>query len=257
VDNWWQTETGWSICGILVDGVGNKPGSTGLPMIGVEPFIAQEGTHQRLMEPGQVGHIMIPTPCPPAWFTTLWKNPTKYAEIFQYTIDGRRCYESGDMGFIDEDGYVTVLERADDVMNVAGHRLSPGAIEAVLKSHPAVADGACFSGHHALKGEIPIALLVLKDGQDDSPAAKEKLIAELKQNVRSDVGKISSVAEMRVVTELPKTISGKVLRKNLRKIAHNLAGNGEREPVPSTILNRGALDICEVAIADMAKAISA
>eukprot|EP00756_Hemistasia_phaeocysticola_P024623 Hpha_TRINITY_DN15959_c1_g1::TRINITY_DN15959_c1_g1_i1::g.70582::m.70582/K01908/prpE; propionyl-CoA synthetase len=257
VDNWWQTETGWSICGIIIDGVGNKPGSTGLPLVGVDCIVVDEHSHEPLRKPGQVGNLMVPLPLPPAWFTTLWNNPTKYAEVLEYKIDGRRVYESGDSGFIDEDGYVTILERADDVMNVAGHRLSPGAIEAVLKANPAVADGACFSAFHAVKGQIPVALLVLNDGQDNSAAAVEKLISELKQEVRTEIGAISSVAEMRIVSELPKTISGKVLRKNLRKIAHAMAGDGDRAPVPSTILNREALDICEEAIADMVKVISA
>lgn len=157
-DNWWQTETGYPICGFQDQAIGRKDGSASLPMPGYDVQIRLEDGSPAT-EPGQVGDIVIKLPLPPGTFPTLWNNDEGYKEQYMDKYPG--FYLTGDAGFIDADGYVTILERTDDVMNVAAHRLSAGTLEAVIKAHPDVNDCAVIGVADPLKGEVPIVLFVL------------------------------------------------------------------------------------------------
>jgi len=184
------------------------------------------------------GSLAVKLPLPPGTFPTLWNNRDGYIRSYMSTFPG--CYETGDAGTVDEDGYVTVLERTDDVINVAAHRISCGALEASIKAHPDINDCAVVGAADPVKGTVPLALVVLMDG-----VTKEhgELAPELVSKVRHDVGPIAVPAAVGVVSQLPKTRSGKVLRKNIRGLA-----DGKPVPVPGTIENLAAIDIVETAL---------
>jgi propionyl-CoA synthetase len=235
VDHWWQTETGWPIVGNLrgLSDPGElpiKPGSPSVPVPGYDVRILDADGVE--MPRGAEGAIAIALPLPPGTLPTLWGDDDRYVESYLSRYPG--YYLTGDGGYVDEDGYVFVMGRTDDVINVAGHRLSTGSMEAVLASHPAVAECAVIGVADAVKGQLPRGFVVLKAGVE---IAEETLREELVAAVRRDIGPVAAFREVSVVDGLPKTRSGKVLRKTMRGIA-----NGRDEPVPSTIEDPTVLD---------------
>jgi len=232
VDNWWQTETGWPICANPrgLDDLPIKPGSPSVPMPGFDVCILDETGAE--LGAGAEGAIALRLPLPPGTLSTLWRGDQRYVEDYLSTFDG--FYASGDGGWRDDDGYLYVMGRTDDVINVAGHRLSTGAIEAVLASHPAVAECAVIGVHDTLKGQLPRGLVVLKAGEQ-IPA--EQLQRELVALVREQIGPVAAFSHVDVVPALPKTRSGKILRKSMRGLA-----DGRDEPVPATIEDPAVLE---------------
>jgi propionyl-CoA synthetase len=231
-DNWWQTETGWPICSNMrgLEPMPIKPGSPSVPVPGYDVQVLDErGTP---VGPDTEGAICIRLPMPPGTLPTLWGDDERYVRAYLSAFDG--WYLSGDGGFIDGDGYVYVMGRTDDVINVAGHRLSTGSMEAVLASHPAVAECAVVGVHDSLKGQVPRGFVVLKAGVDTDP---DELAAELVAKVRADIGAVAALREIDVVPALPKTRSGKILRKTMRELA-----DGKTPMVPSTIEDASVLD---------------
>jgi propionyl-CoA synthetase len=232
VDHWWQTETGWPI-------VGNPRGLEPLPIKAGSPSVPVPGYDVRILDVdgtelprGEEGAIAIGLPLPPGTLPTLWGDDDRYVESYLSRYPG--YYLTGDGGYVDEDGYVYVMGRTDDVINVAGHRLSTGSMEAVLAAHPAVAECAVIGVADSLKGQLPRGFVVLKAGADID---EETLRAELVAAVRRDIGPVAAFRDVSVVDGLPKTRSGKILRKTMRGIA-----DGRAEPVPSTIEDPGVLD---------------
>jgi len=181
---------------------------------------------------GEDGDIAVRLPLPPGCLPTLWGDDDRYVASYLSRYPGH--YLTGDGGHVDEDGYLYVMGRTDDVINVAGHRLSTGSMEEVIAAHPAVAECCVVGVHDELKGQVPRAFVVLKAGVD---VDADELSDELAQRVREEVGAIASMRRVDVVRALPKTRSGKILRKTLRGIA-----DGRDEPVPSTIEDAGVLD---------------
>jgi propionyl-CoA synthetase len=232
VDHWWQTETGWAIAANLrgLDPMPIKAGSPTVPVPGYQVQIL--GDDGKPVPSGTQGAICIKLPLPPGTLPTVWGDDQRYVDSYLAAFDG--YYLTGDGGYLDEDGYLFVLGRTDDVMNVAGHRLSSGQIEAALAGHPAVAECAVIGVHDSLKGQVPRALVVTKAGFAGSP---ENLSAELAARVRAEVGAIASLSRIDVVPGLPKTRSGKILRKTMRQLA-----DGDEAPVPSTIEDASVLD---------------
>ena len=232
VDHWWQTETGWPIAANLrgLEAMPIKPGS---------PTVAVPGYDVRVLDPsgaevppGTEGAICIKLPLPPGTLPTLWGDDNRFVASYLSAFDG--YYLTGDGGYVDEDGYLFVMGRTDDVINVAGHRLSTGAMEAVVTAHPLVAECCVIGVHDELKGQVPRGLVVLSAGAEVDP---EQLRSELVQRVRDEIGAVASFRQVDVVAALPKTRSGKILRRSLRAIA-----DGRDEPVPSTIEDPTVLD---------------
>jgi propionyl-CoA synthetase len=211
IDNWWQTETGWPICANLrgLEPMPVKPGSPTVPVPGYDVQVL--GPSGERLGAGEEGAICIKLPLPPGTLPTLWGDDQRYVDSYLSAFGG--YYLTGDGGFVDADGYVFVMGRTDDVINVAGHRLSTGSMEAVLAEHPAVAECAVVGVHDPLKGQLPRGFVVLKAGVDADPAALE---AELVQAVRDQIGAVASLRRVDVVPALPKTRSGKILRKTTR-----------------------------------------
>ncbi|GAA6185739.1 propionyl-CoA synthetase [Aliiglaciecola sp. NS0011-25] len=225
IDHWWQTETGWAICANMlgIERKPAKPGSATLPVPGFDvQILDDEGKH---MPPCKQGSIAIKLPMPPGCLPTIWGNQDRF--VAGYLTQNPGYYCSGDGGYKDEDGYVFIMGRTDDVINVAGHRLSTGEMEEILAAHPAVAECSVIGVHDSLKGQVPIGMVLLKDGVDIDEA---KLQAELIANVRHEIGPIACFSRAIVVQRLPKTRSGKILRKLLRQISA-----GEPYNIPSTI----------------------
>ena len=232
VDNWWQTETGWPIAANLrgLEPMPIKAGSPTVPIPGFDvQILSPDGSPSPVDEEGA---ICLKLPLPPGTLPTVWGSDQRFVDSYLSAFEG--YYLSGDGGFFDADGYLYVLGRTDDVMNVAGHRLSSGQIEAVLAAHPAVAECAVIGVADELKGQVPRALVVTKASFDGDPAT---LADELKAAVRAGVGAIASLSRVDVVPALPKTRSGKILRKTMRQLA-----DGVDAPVPSTIEDAGVLD---------------
>ncbi|MGV9671355.1 MULTISPECIES: propionyl-CoA synthetase [unclassified Gordonia (in: high G+C Gram-positive bacteria)] len=225
VDHWWQTETGWSIAANLrgLEPMPIKAGSPTVPVPGYQVGIVDaEGN---TVDAGVEGNIVITLPLPPGTLAGLWRDEERYRSSYLSAFPG--YYLTGDSGYIDADGYVFVLGRSDDVINVAGHRLSTGSIEAVVASHPAVAECAVIGIHDDLKGQRPSGYVVLKAGVDIEP---DTLRNELVAMVRNEIGAVATFRDVTVVPALPKTRSGKILRKTMRQIADH-----EEYAVPSTI----------------------
>ncbi len=225
IDHWWQTETGWAICANCkgIELQPQKAGSPTLPVPGYDiQILDSEGDP---LPPGELGALAIKLPLPPGVFTTLWQNDERFVKSYFSRYPG--YYETGDAGYIDADGYVFVMARTDDVINVAGHRLSTGAMEEVLASHPDVAECAVIGAACSFKGQMPVGLLVLKFGvaRDDG-----EIIREAIQLVRDQIGPVASFKHCAITPGLPKTRSGKILRATLRKIA-----DSEEFKVPATI----------------------
>jgi propionyl-CoA synthetase len=232
IDNWWQTETGWPITARF-RGLGLtpfKPGSGGRPCPGYDVHALDESG--ALLPPGTIGNLSIKLPLPPGCGPTLWENDSGYRAAYLTAYPG--WYRTGDAGMVDDDGDVWVMGRTDDVINVAGHRLSTGVMEEVLAAHQDVAECAVIARQDALKGEIPFGLVVLKAGAARDEAA---VIAELVALVREKIGPVAAFKDAVVVARLPKTRSGKILRATMRKIA-----NGETVAIPATIEDPAVLD---------------
>jgi propionyl-CoA synthetase len=232
VDHWWQTETGWPICASLrgLDHLPIKPGSPSVPVPGYDVRVLDPAGAE--LPRGQEGAIAIRLPLPPGTLPTLWGDDDRYVESYLSRYEG--YYLTGDGGYVDEDGYVFVMGRTDDVINVAGHRLSTGSMEAVLASHPAVAECAVIGVADAVKGQLPRGFVVLKAGADiDEGTLRDELVAA----VRREIGPVAAFRHVSVVEGLPKTRSGKILRRTMRGVA-----NGRDEPVPSTIEDPAVLD---------------
>ncbi|SFP19182.1 AMP-binding protein [Amycolatopsis rubida] len=236
IDHWWQTETGWPIvadpAGIELLPV--KPGSPTKPLPGWDIRVLDANGAQ--VPAGQDGAIVAKLPLPPGAFSTLWNDDGRFVDSYLAAFEG--YYLTGDGGRIDKDGYVFVMGRTDDVINVAGHRLSTGGMEEILAMHPDVAECAVIGVADALKGQLPRGFVVLKAGVDDSAEGYGAgLRKELVALVRDRLGAVASLKEIDIVPALPKTRSGKILRKTMRGIA-----DGLDEPVPSTIEDRSVLD---------------
>ena len=237
IDHWWQTETGWPMvanpAGIELLPI--KPGSPTKPLPGWDIQVLD--TSGKQMPAGEDGAIVAKLPLPPGALPTLWNDDERFRESYLATFPG--FYLTGDGGRIDADGYVFVMGRTDDVINVAGHRLSTGGMEEVLASHPDVAECAVIGVADQMKGQIPRGFVVLKAGVDTSTERYgEKLRAQLVQMVRDRIGAVASFKEVEIVPALPKTRSGKILRKTMRGIA-----DGLDEPVPSTIDDPAVLQV--------------
>ncbi len=232
VDNWWQTETGWPIAANLrgLQALPIKPGSPSVPVPGYDVQVLDAGGSR--VAPGQEGAICVRLPLPPGTLPTLWGDDERFVTSYLSTYEG--YYVSGDGGFVDADGYLYVMGRTDDVINVAGHRLSTGSMEAVLASHPAVAECAVIGVADPVKGQVPRGFVVLKAGVDTDP---DDVRRELVQQVREEIGPVAAFKEVDVVPGLPKTRSGKILRKTMREIA-----DGEVGKPPSTIEDEGVLE---------------
>jgi propionyl-CoA synthetase len=231
VDHWWQTETGWAITANLrgVEQMPIKPGSSTVPTPGFNVQILDEnGTR---LAPGKQGYIALKLPLPPACLNQIWGDEKKFRESYLTSFPG--YYTSGDGGYIDADGYVFVMGRVDDVINVAGHRLSTGEIEETIARHPAVAECAVIARDDDLKGQVPIGLVVLKSG---ATISEEELQKQLIKSVRDTIGAITCYKDSVILARLPKTRSGKTLRNTLRKIV-----NGQEYVVPSTIDDVGVI----------------
>ncbi len=245
IDHWWQTETGWCIVGNPV-GLGMLPvrhGSPTVPMPGYAIEVVDEAG--KPVPAGKMGSIVVRLPLPPGAFPTLWQADERFREA--YLADFPGCYKTADAGYVDADGYVYIMGRTDDIINVAGHRLSTGGMEEVLASHPAVAECAVIGMADALKGEAPCGFVVLKSGVTQSAAEVEK---ELVQLVRDKIGPVAAFKLAVTVARLPKTRSGKILRGTMKKIA-----DGDEWSTPATIDDPAILD--EIAGALKAKGIGA
>lgn len=232
IDHWWQTETGWCIAGNPV-GLGMLPvkhGSPTVPMPGYQVDVVDEAA--RPVGPNTMGSIVIKLPMPPGCLPTLWNQDARFKEAYLSEFPG--YYKTSDAGYKDEDGYVFVMGRTDDIINVAGHRLSTGGMEEILASHPDVAECAVLGIKDAIKGEVPCGFLVLKAGVKRPPADIEKEIIAL---VRDKLGPVAAFKLAITVGRLPKTRSGKILRGTIKKIA-----DGEAWTMPATIEDPKVLD---------------
>jgi len=239
IDHWWQTETGWAI-GANCAGLGLfpvRPGSCTKPVPGYDVQVVDaEG---KPAEPGQQGNIIVKSPLPPGCLTTLFCADTDFIKTYFSTYKG--SYFTADAGYIDADGYLWIMGRTDDIINIAGHRLSTGAMEEVLSSHPDVAECAVSGVHDPIKGEVPVGFVVLKAGKDRKP---DEIEPELVRMVRERIGPIASFKEALVVKRLPKTRSGKILRGTIKKIADGVPYN-----LPATIDDPVILDEIRVSLA--------
>jgi propionyl-CoA synthetase len=219
IDHWWQTETGFPIvanCADLTAGDGKpfpiKPGSPTKPVPGWD--VRALDAQSRDVSAGDIGTLCCKLPLPPGSAPTLWNAEERFRKAYLEQFPG--YYSTGDAGYIDEDGYVFVMTRVDDVINVAGHRLSTGAMEEVLASHPDVAECAVVGVADELKGQVPLGFVVLKAGVSRAHA---DIVREIVQLVRDRIGPVAAFKQAIVVTRLPKTRSGKILRSTMQKIA--------------------------------------
>jgi propionyl-CoA synthetase len=232
IDHWWQTETGWSIgancAGLELLPV--RPGSCTKPVPGYDVRVLDARGAD--VPAGETGNMVVKLPLPPGCFTTLYNNDTDYVKTYFSAYPG--YYLTSDAGFIDDDGYLWIMGRTDDIINIAGHRLSTGAMEEVLASHPDVAECAVAGVHDPIKGEVPLGFVVLKAGAGRTPG---QVVSELIAMVRQKIGPIASFKAAAVVKRLPKTRSGKILRGTIKKIADGVAYS-----VPATIDDPAILD---------------
>jgi propionyl-CoA synthetase len=232
IDNWWQTETGWPIVSncLGIERLPVKPGSPTRPVPGWDLRVLDRDGAE--VEAGTTGALVVKLPMPPGSSPTLWNADDRFREAYLATFPG--YYETADAGFIDEDGYVHVMARTDDIINVAGHRLSTGAMEEVLASHQDVAECAVIGVADELKGQLPVGFVVLKAGVERSDGEIEREVVGL---VRERIGPVAAFKTAIVVERLPKTRSGKILRGTMRRIA-----DGEEYRVPATIDDPATLD---------------
>ena len=232
IDHWWQTETGWAIAG-------NPMGLGMLPVKHGSPTVAMPGYDVRIVDEqckevatGQMGSIVVKLPLPPSCLPTLWQQDDRFRESYLAEFPGH--YKTADAGYQDEDGYLFIMGRTDDIINVAGHRLSTGGMEEVLSGHQDVAECAVIGIADQLKGEVPCGFIVLKAGVNREPSEIEKEIVAL---VREKIGPVAAFKLAITVPRLPKTRSGKILRGTMKKIA-----DGEQWSMPATIEDPKVLD---------------
>jgi propionyl-CoA synthetase len=232
IDHWWQTETGWPIAA-------NCLGIERLPVVPGSPTRAVPGWDVRVLDEsgaerpaGEIGALAVKLPMPPGSSPTLWNADERFRETYLLPYPG--YYKTADAGYVDDAGYVFVMARTDDIINVAGHRLSTGAIEEVLAAHPDVAECAVIGVADELKGQLPVGFLVLKAGVERPHA---EIVAEVIRLVRERIGPVVSFKTAAVVERLPKTRSGKILRGTMRRIADE-----EEYAVPATIEDPATLD---------------
>ena len=236
LDHWWQTETGWAIAANMhgLESMPVKSGSSTVPVPGFNIEILDErGTK---LGANEQGYISVKLPLPPSCLTSIWGDVERFKENYLETYPG--YFITGDGGYFDEDGYLFIMGRVDDVINVAGHRLSTGEMEEVVGGHPMVAECAVIGRHDDLKGQMPMGFVILKNSDDANP---EQVVQELIALVREEIGAVAAFKEAIVVARLPKTRSGKILRKTLRCIV-----DGEPYTVPSTIDDPASLEEIKV-----------
>ena len=239
IDHWWQTETGWSIAANPM-GLGQLPvkhGSPTVPMPGYDVRVLDEGGHE--VKRGQLGAICVKLPLPPSCLPTLWGNDDRFRRSYLARFPG--YYETADAGYMDDDGYLYIMARTDDIINVAGHRLSTGGMEEILAGHANVAECAVIGIADALKGQVPVGFVVLKAGVTRPSTEIEKECLAL---IRDKIGAVASLRAAMVVPRLPKTRSGKILRATMRKIADR-----EEFKTPATIDDPAILDEIRAALA--------
>jgi propionyl-CoA synthetase len=239
IDHWWQTETGWAICANCM-GLHAFPVKEGSPTKPAPGWNLQvlDPESKTLAKPGEIGALVVKLPLPPGTLPTLWQNDQRYIE--SYLEEFPDYYKTADAGFIDEEGYAYVMTRTDDIINVAGHRLSTGAMEEVLSDHPDVAECAVLGVEDQLKGQVPVGFLVLKAGVQRS---ETEIIDEVVKMVRDRIGPVAAFKKATVVKRLPKTRSGKILRGTIQKIADN-----KEYKVPATIDDPAILGEIETAL---------
>jgi propionyl-CoA synthetase len=232
VDHWWQTETGWAIAAncLGIEELPTKPGSPSRAVPGWDVRVLDELGQE--LGPELTGALVAKLPLPPGAAPTLWNADQRYFDAYLSEYPG--YYKTADAGFLDVDGYVFVMARTDDIINVAGHRLSTGAMEEVLASHPDVAECAVIGVADDLKGEVPLGLLVLRDGAKQSPA---EIVREVVSRVREQIGPVAAFKQALVVPRVPKTRAGKILRGTMKKIA-----DGQEYKMPATIDDPAVLD---------------
>jgi len=232
VDHWWQTETGWPIAGnpLGIERLPVKPGSTSIPMPGWD-VRCLDAEHNEV-PCGETGDIVLKLPMAPGALLTLWNADERF--VNSYMVQHPGYYHTGDAGYLDEDGYIFILNRTDDVINVAGHRLSTGAMEEVLSSHADVAECCVIGAADQLKGQVPLGFLVLKSGVTRRP---EEIASDTVAMMRDTIGPVAFFKQVLVVDHLPKTRSGKILRGTIQKIA-----DGSEWKMPATIEDPGVLD---------------
>lgn len=238
IDHWWQTETGWAIAAncMGIEALPVKPGSPSCAVPGYQIDILN--TDGEKTAAGEIGSIMIKLPMPPGCLPTLWNDDERFISSYLSMHPG--YYLTGDAGYKDEDGYVWVMSRIDDIINVAGHRLSTGAIEEVISAHPDVAECAVIGAADQLKGELPVGLIVLKSGVESDIAKIEKEVVAL---VRNKIGPVCSFKKIVTVIRLPKTRSGKILRGTMKKIS-----DCDQYKIPATIDDPAILDEIKIAL---------
>jgi propionyl-CoA synthetase len=232
IDHWWQTETGWAIAAnpIGLEALPVKRGSPTVAMPGYDVRVLDDGAHP--VSPGKLGNIVVKLPLPPSALPTLWRNDERFRSNYLSTFPG--YYQTADAGYVDADGYLFIMGRTDDIINVAGHRLSTGGMEEVVAAHPAVAECAVIGVADSLKGQVPLGFVVLKAGAADEPGDIQREVVAL---VRDQIGPVAAMRTVLVVPRLPKTRSGKILRGTMRQIA-----DGEAYRTPATIDDPTALD---------------
>jgi propionyl-CoA synthetase len=233
IDHWWQTETGWAICANCM-GLHHFPVKEGSPTKPAPGWNLQvlDPETQEPVKAGDIGALVVKLPLPPGTLPTLWQNDARYIESYLDEFPG--YYMTADAGFIDEDGYAYIMARTDDIINVAGHRLSTGGMEEVLADHPDVAECAVLGVDDKLKGQVPVGFLVLNAGVERD---HQEIVAEVVKMVRERIGPVASFKTATVVKRLPKTRSGKILRGTIQKIADN-----KQWKMPATIDDPVILD---------------
>jgi propionyl-CoA synthetase len=238
IDHWWQTETGWPITAncMGIEEFPIKPGSSTKPVPGYNVQIIDRNGQP--VEAGKEGLVAMKLPLPPGTLPTLWQADERFLDSYMNPFPG--YYFTSDGGYIDEDGYVFVMGRVDDVINVAGHRLSTGEMEEIVSTHQDVAECAVFGVEDGLKGQLPIGLVVLKAGIERDEEEMKKELAKL---IREEIGAIASFKQACIVKRLPKTRSGKILRGTMRKIA-----DSQEYSIPSTIDDPAILGEIEEAL---------
>lgn len=238
IDHWWQTETGWPIAAncLGIEALPVKAGSPTCAVPGWDVRVVDEAAHE--VPAGQIGNIVVKLPLPPGSLPTLWNADERF--VISYLSEFEGYYATADAGMVDEDGYIYVMARTDDVINVAGHRLSTGAIEEVLAEHPNVAEAAVIGVHCEFKGQVPVGFVVVNAGVQ-SP--DQEIVTDVVRMVRERIGPVAAFKVATVVKRLPKTRSGKVLRRTMRALA-----DGEHPNIPATIEDPAVLPEIEQAL---------
>jgi len=242
IDHWWQTETGWPMCGIQIENIGMRAGSCGRPLPGYDLHILDQDTGSVATSHGVEGALAVRMPLPPGSLTTVYNNDERCFDAY-FAKFGPEWYCTGDAGYVDADGYVHVMSRTDDVINVAGHRLSSGQIEEAVCAHGEVVECVVLGAQDDLRGHVPLALVVMATGSKASP---DQVSTEVVELVRERVGAVACLKHCAIVKGLPKTRSGKMLRNVLRAIA-----DGESYTLPPTIEDPTTIDLAKTALTSL------